>query len=329
MEILAIFLILPIIYVLVKSTENSKRIKSLNVELRLLRQKFNSLQQPATKKEVKPSEVKDEISFASLADSENDYKPTTTIAKEVIPDTSIFQSDSDEYDSTFTPEKKSLTKNEWEVLIGGKILNRIGSIALVIGLGFFLKYAFDNNLISETIRVLIGITIGIILIVGGLSFYKKNFKMFSQGLAGAGISILYLSIYASFNYYHLVSQPVAFGFMLLVTIVTFAQAFHYNSIAVALLGWLGGFLTPFLLSTGQANEVGLFTYILLLDIGLLIVVLKKDSWVALEALTVVGTYIVFYIWYGNYYTEEKLAISLLFISIFWLLFFMTNIVHVF
>lgn len=329
MDFLIIFLIIPIIYLLVKSTENSKRLKKLNVELRLLRKQISSSHQPEIKKEVKTPPESDVISFSALAESTNKVQTTPAKSKETTPDTSIFQSSTEETDSEYTLEKKSRTKNEWEVLIGGKILNRIGSLALVIGLAFFLKYAFDNNLISETIRVLIGIVTGVVLILGGLRFHKKSFNIFSQGLAGAGISILYLSIYASFNYYHLVSQPVAFGFMLLVTIVTFAQAFHYDSLAVALLGWMGGFLTPFLLSTGQANEVGLFTYILLLDIGLLIVVLKKDSWVVLEALTVVGTYLVFYIWYGNYYTEEKLAISIFFISIFWLLFFMTNIVHVF
>ena len=329
MEFLTILLILPMIYVLLKSSDNSKSLKRLKNELRILRQQINSLPQPETKKEVKTPQVKDTVSFDSLEESQNVVKPSTTQAKKVQPEISIFEKSRDAYESELNLEKKSRSKNDWEVLIGGKVLNRIGALALVIGLGFFLKYAFDNDLISETIRVLIGVSIGILLIVGGLVFHRKNFQSFSQGLAGAGISILYLSVYASFNYYQLVSQPVAFGFMAIVTIVTFIQAFYYDSLAVSLLGWMGGFLTPFLLSTGSANEVGLFTYILLLDIGLLIIVLKKDSWVVLEALTIAGTYLIFFIWYGNYYTEEKLAISLLFLSSFWLLFLMNNITHVF
>ena len=59
-------------------------------------------------------------------------------------------------------------------------MNRIGALALVIGLGYFLKYAFDNDLISETVRVLIGISIGIILIAGGIRFYQKDFKIFYE-----------------------------------------------------------------------------------------------------------------------------------------------------
>jgi len=328
MDFLIILLIIPIIYVLIKSSDNSKIIKRLNRELRYLQQQINSLKQHETKQVVKPPVVKDEISFDSLEDSQNVVKASTTQAKKVEPDISIFESSPDKYEPKQTPEKKSRTKNDWEALIGGKILNRVGALALVIGLGFFLKYAFDNDLISETIRVLIGVTIGLLLIVGGLLFHRKNFQAFSQGLAGAGISILYLSVYASFNYYQLVPQPVAFGFMAIVTILTFIQAFHYDSLAVSILGWLGGFLTPFLLSTGQANEVGLFTYILLLDIGLLIVVLKKDSWVVLEALTIAATYLIFYIWYDSFYIEAKLSISLLFLSLFWVLFFINNFVHV-
>lgn len=324
------FLMIAIVIVIIwnKSYKNSKKIEELNWELNALRKHISSSQQSKTEitKEIPPE--KKTISVPTPSIPKTEIEQTVSLGEELFSDTSIKQESAVAIEAKPTSEKNPLTKNEWEVFVGGKVLNRIGTIALVIGLGYFLKYAFDNDLISETLRVFIGISIGIMLIGGGIRFYQKDFKIFSQGLAGAGISILYLSFYASFNYYHLVSQPLAFGFMAIVTIITFIQAFYYDSLAVSLLGWAGGFLTPFLLSTGQANEVGLFTYIILLDIGLLIVVLKKDAWVILETLSVAGTYLIFYVWYDEYYTAEKLAVTLFFLSVFWLLFFLLNISYV-
>ncbi|MBM2841453.1 MAG: putative rane protein, partial [Bacteroidetes bacterium] len=164
--------------------------------------------------------------------------------------------------------KPSRTREEWEALIGGKLLNRIGALALIIGVGFFLKYAFDNEWITETMRVVIGFLIGALLLVVAMRADKKKFEVFAQGLVGSGIAVLYLSVFASFSFYRLVPQVVAFMMMSAVTVLAFLQAFKYDSLAVSLLGLVGGFLTPFLLSTGEANEVGLFTYIALLDAGI-------------------------------------------------------------
>ncbi len=218
------------------------------------------------------------------------------------------------------PPAPSKTKEEWEALIGGRLLNRIGALALIIGVGFFLKYAFDRNWINEWVRVLIGVATGSALLAGAARSHTRGLAIFAQGLVGAGISILYLSAYASFNYYALVSQPVAFFLMGVVTVVAFLQAFRYESLAVSLLGWIGGFLTPFLLSTGDPNATGLFTYIALLDAGILAVLLLKPRWVILEPLTLAATYAVYFLWYGDAFGEQHLAVAVFFLCVFWLLF---------
>ncbi|MBI3951255.1 MAG: DUF2339 domain-containing protein [Acidobacteria bacterium] len=225
------------------------------------------------------------------------------------------------------PLRPSRTRAEWEALIGGKLLNRIGALALIIGVGFFLKYAFDNDWFPEWMRVLIGFVAGMALLSGGARFHKQGFQIFAQGLVGAGISILYLSVYASFNFYHLVPQPVAFVLMSAVTVVTFLQAFKYDSLAVSLLGWAGGFLTPFLLRADQPNEVGLFTYIGLLDLGLLAALLKKDPWVILEPLTLVATYVTYELWDQRYYTVDKLSVTVLFLTLFWGVFYALDVLR--
>ncbi|HTP12902.1 MAG TPA: DUF2339 domain-containing protein, partial [Bacteroidota bacterium] len=219
-----------------------------------------------------------------------------------------------------TPPTPSRTQEEWEALIGGKLFNRIGALALIIGVGYFLKYAFDNNWISESVRVLIGAAIGLGCLAGGFRTNKRGFQVFAQGLVGAGIAILYLSVYAAFNFYHLVPQWVAFVSMSIVTIIAFSNGLSYDSLAEAIIGWAGGFLTPILLSTGQSNEVGLFSYIVLLDAGLLAMAVRKDRWWILEPLTFVGTWAMYLAWNDSYYADIDLGVTLVFLTLFWLLF---------
>jgi len=223
--------------------------------------------------------------------------------------------------------KPSRTREEWESLIGGKLLNRIGALALTIALGLFLKYAFDNNWISETVRVLIGAGIGFVCLAGGYRTNSRGFQIFAQGLVGAGISILYLSVYASFNFYHLVPQWIAFILMSIVTIIAFAHGLYYDSLAEAILGWAGGFMTPIVLSTGSANEVGLFSYIALLTAGLIALAIKKQQWYVLEPLTLGATWLMYQMWRDPYYTDADLWVTVFFITLFWILFLVLDVVR--
>jgi uncharacterized membrane protein len=221
--------------------------------------------------------------------------------------------------------KPPMSGSQWESLIGGRLLNWIGALATIIGIGLFLGYAFQNNWIPPTMRVLIGVAAGLGLLVGGNYSYKKDFTIFSQGLIGAGISILYLSVYASFNFYHLVGQKAAFGMMAAVTAITFFQAFRFDSLAVSILGWAGGFLTPVLLSTGEANEIGLFSYVALLTAGLLAIVAFKRSWIVLQPMTLAGTYLLYVVWYSKFYSPADLLTTLIFLTIFWSLFLAVDV----
>jgi len=224
-------------------------------------------------------------------------------------------------------QKSTRTNVEWEALVGGKILNRIGAVALIIGIGFFLKYAFDNNWITEWMRVVIGIVIGGVCLFGGYRTHRQGLPVFAQGLVGAGIGILYLSIYSAFNFYHLLPQWMAFIVMSLVTILTFVHAIYYNSLATAILGWLGGYLTPFMLSTGHADQIGLFSYLLILNTGLLSITHRKDSWFVLRPLTFISTWFVYLIWHTQYYSDDKLWTTALFLTLFWIMFYISEIIH--
>lgn len=213
------------------------------------------------------------------------------------------------------------TRIEWEMLIGGRWLNRIGAIAFVIGLAFFIKYAFDHNWINEIVRVLAGGVIGLLLLGGGAKSYKKGLPVFGQGLTGAGIATLYLSVFASFNFYHFVSIEVAFLLMSAITVLAFQQALTFNSLAISILAWIGGILTPFLLSTNEGSTLGLFSYLAFLTLGMLLIMVKKEKWSILYYLTLGAVYFIYISWILFIGQATELALQTIFLLIFWGLFF--------
>jgi uncharacterized membrane protein len=166
------------------------------------------------------------------------------------------------------PTQKPHFDQDFEFKLGGKIFTGIGAIAVTLGIGFFFRYAFENNLITETMRVVLGIIGGIVLLLIG-EFTRRRFPSYSQILTGGGLGILYLSIYAAFNNYQLVSQPVAFLGMIIVTVAGVFLAIRYDSILLAGFAQIGGFITPFVLSSGEGNAHALFLYIAVLDVGIL------------------------------------------------------------
>lgn len=220
---------------------------------------------------------------------------------------------------------------EWEMLIGGNIVNRIAALGMVIVAAFFLKYAYDHHWIKPPLIVAIGFAAGLALLLAGARFHRANAQVFAQGLIGAGISILYLSGYATFSY-ELVTQPIALGIMSLVTVIAVIQALRYDSPVVCILGLLGGFLTPLLLGGhgghGGVNHFGLFAYILLLDVGLLAVALKKDSWAAIDLLVLAGTYITYLVWFDQYFTRPLVMTAIPFVTIVWVLFCCVDICRI-
>ncbi len=322
--LLVVSIIVILIVVLVRISEMAGRVRNLEDRLSRVVREFNELK-PTT--EATEPVVESARAEAPRTLSEPSLPPAPIIAGQPMLPPELAPAPAPLFVPPPTPPSR--TREEWEALIGGKLLNRIGALALVIGVGFFLKYAFDNNWLSETVRVLIGAVAGFLLLAGASRSRTRGLMIFAQGLVGAGIAVLYLSVYASFNYYSLVSQPVAFVLMAAVTIIAFTQAFRYDSIAVSLLGWAGGFLTPFMLSTGEANEIGLFSYIALLAAGMLVVVMKKEKWAILEPLTLAATYVIYFLWYGQEYKPDSFALTLFFAVLFWALFFIVDLVNSF
>jgi uncharacterized membrane protein len=165
----------------------------------------------------------------------------------------------------------------WERFMGVKLFAWIGGLALFLGIAFFVKYSFDNNLISPELRVAMGFLAGVGLLVGGVVMSRKDFPALSQTLCATGVVVLYAVTFSCRSVYHFqfFGTIPTFLLMVLITVTACLLAVRLNALVVAILGMLGGFLTPILLSTGVDNPAGLFGYIAILDIGLILVALNR------------------------------------------------------
>ena len=146
---------------------------------------------------------------------------------------------------------------QWEGWLGGTWLSRVGGVLLVLGIGFFLKHAFEHEWIGPTGRVLAGLAAGIAMLAGGVRLAGRDaYHVPAQSLIAVGAGVLHLSLYAAHTLYALVGAPTTFLGMAVVTAVGFATALRLDSGALAALATLGGLLTPVILDTGADRRGG-------------------------------------------------------------------------
>ncbi len=210
-------------------------------------------------------------------------------------------------------------------------LLRSAILIILTGIGFFLKYSIENNLIGPYGRIAVSVSVGLAMIIGGIKLAGKKYHIIAQGLLGGGVATLYLSIFASYKIYRLIPDAkLSFALMILITIATAIIAIRLNSMLVAIFGIIGGFCTPVMLSTGTADFPGLFSYILMLGIGVLAIAKYKD-WKILNALSFVFTYGLYLGSLDKFYRQEDFTVAITFVSLFFLLFsaipLLYNIVH--
>jgi uncharacterized membrane protein len=206
-----------------------------------------------------------------------------------------------------------------ESRIGSHWLNRIGISAVLIGVSYFLKFAFDNNWIGPTGRVSIGVLAGIAIVIWSERFRSRGYRVFSYSLKAVGIGILYLSLYAAFQVYSLIPSGVAFLMMFAVTAAIAVMAWTQDAEILAAFALIGGFTTPLLLSTGQNREVALFFYVTILDVGALALVILKP-WRRLLILSYVGTLLLYVGWYSSFYDQSQLRLTVGFATSFFAIF---------
>lgn len=189
-------------------------------------------------------------------------------------------------------------------------LTIIGIFTLVLGIGYFVKYAIDKNWIGETARAGIGFCTGAGIIIIG-HFLRKNYTVFASIITGGGIAVLYFTATIAFREYHLFTQNTAFVITALITAASIILSYYYKSEVLIIFSLIGGFSAPLMISTGQSNYPFLFIYLTLLNIGMLVVSFlqhwKSVGWTAYIFTTA-------YLFYWTYESTELLSITFYMIS---------------
>ena len=172
---------------------------------------------------------------------------------------------------------RSLPSSSWENLIGLRLIHVIGIVVLVMGLSLGVKYAIDKNLISEGMRIILAYA------AGGLLYFlsvrlRKQYTGFSAILFSGAMASLYFTTFGACVYYHFLSYTASFIIMMALTAFTTAEALRYNRQEIALLGLVGAYGIPFLISPDRGHPEMLFLYISVINIGVVFLCAKR-SWV--------------------------------------------------
>ncbi len=149
-----------------------------------------------------------------------------------------------------------------------KLFSAIAGIALVVAAVFFLSYSIEAGWLQPPVRVAIGMLVAVALLVVCELKAARRYPVTANALDAAAIAILFATFFAAHALWNLIPSLVAFGLLAMVTALAVLLSIRRESLFIAVLGLLGGFATPALLSTGENRPIPLFAYLLLLNIGL-------------------------------------------------------------
>ena len=205
-----------------------------------------------------------------------------------------------------------------EVRLGQKWLLIAGLVITVLAVGYFLKYSFDRNWIGPAGRVSLAYLAGIAMMSVGEFYRRKKFELFGLYLLGGGIAVLYFASYAAFQIYDLIGHWPAFGLMVLVTSLAGVLSLYHDTKWLAVLGIIGGFLTPVVLGMGTDNQIALMGYVAILNGGILAIAGFKQ-WRLLNYLGLIFTWVLFSAWYVRHYADPKFWTTTVFLNLFFLI----------
>ena len=225
------------------------------------------------------------------------------------------------------PKPSFLDRNpDLEKFIGENLINKIGIAILVLGLGFLLKYAITEDYLSKTAQTLIGIGSGALLIFFAHRLREK-FRAFSSVLVGGGLTVLYFTIYIAFQDFRIIGQVPAFVVMVGITALGVLLTLVYDRRELAVIALLGGFAAPFLASRGDGNYVVLFSYLLILNTGMLVLANYK-KWHLINVIAFLLTSAIFGGWLSMRFLDlgpRPVWPAMGFAAAFFLVFFIMNL----
>lgn len=215
------------------------------------------------------------------------------------------------------PARPIVPKQKLEDFIGTNLISKIGIVITIIGVFIGAIYAIDKELISAAMRIVLGYAAGAVLIFIALRL-KSKYENFSAVLVGGGLAVLYFITYIAYGFYQLFPQGVSFLLMIAITAAAVGIALWYNQKIIAVLGQIAAYAIPFLLSNGSGKVVVLFSYISIINVGLLILSFKRD-WKVLYRIAFFLTWIIYVSWLTFKKPElvqEHIGLIFLFINFF-------------
>lgn len=190
-----------------------------------------------------------------------------------------------------------------EQRIGTRWILIAGIITVIFGIGFFLKYAYDNEWIGEMGRVIIAAIAGLLALAVGEVTRRRGYGIVAKGVTALGFAILYAAVFSSYRFYELIDSRPAFVLAVLVTVAAMLYAVSLNEVVVAILSLLGGFLTPVLVATGENLPMSLFSYVLILGMGAMLCAYYR-KWRAVNLFVFVGTFLLYTGWFEKFYRPQ-------------------------
>ncbi|NQZ08159.1 MAG: DUF2339 domain-containing protein [Algicola sp.] len=169
------------------------------------------------------------------------------------------------------------------------LLTMAGLIAMTLGFGYLLQYAF-TQMMSDGLKVAFGYIISAGFAASGiwLTLKKPQFSEYASSLIGLGVVLAYMSSYFSGVYFHLVGQSTALFSLVLITALAYALSLKFETRIVSIITLLGGALSPILINLDTAIDSVFVSYLLLLSAANLHLS-RKIKWPLLAQLSMVLT----------------------------------------
>ncbi|MEI6682989.1 MAG: DUF2339 domain-containing protein [Bacteroidota bacterium] len=213
-----------------------------------------------------------------------------------------------------------------EKFIGENLINKIGIAITVLGVGVGAKFAIDHELISPLTRIILGYLAGLTLL--GVAFrLRKQYAGFSAVLLSGAMAILYFITFAAYDFYSLIPVTPAFAIMTIITLFTVAAAILYDKQVIAHVGLVGAYAVPFLLDDGSGKVAVLFSYMTLINTGILAIAFRK-YWKPLYYSSFILTWFIFFTWFSaKYQPAGHLGLALGFVTGFFATFYLISIAY--
>jgi uncharacterized membrane protein len=229
-----------------------------------------------------------------------------------------------------TTQKKEVPREieveDVESFIGTKVISIVGILLIMLGVGYGAKYAIENNLISPKIWIIAVYFLGTALLLMALKL-KSKYENFSAVLLSGAMATYYFTTYFAFAQYGLIAREVAFGMMLIFTVFTVLSALRYDNQIIAHIGFVGAYAVPFLVRENNENVVALFSFMSIVNIGILAVAIKK-YWQSLFYSAFFLTWLIFAKWFFSTYTHSvDLNTAITFVSVFFIIFYATILAY--